>query len=127
LRYKKSASNLISRSKNSSNQIILPYASEISNKDIPIFRSTVKIPNAREDQSRIILTDKYTKKPVQLTLRQRQSQCLALLAKGYSIKEIAIKMLLSHRTVEHYVERVREILNCRNTKELIANFFLNRK
>jgi DNA-binding CsgD family transcriptional regulator len=125
LKYKKLASELISKAKIKGNQIILPYANDSSGVNFQSFLTDDKTAKTLKIKSRIILTDNHTKKPVQLTLRQ--SECLDLLAEGYTMKEIAKKMLLSPRTVEHYLERTREILNCRNTKELLAKLFIDKK
>lgn len=53
-------------------------------------------------------------------LTKRESECLFYLTKGFTIKEIAKKISLSHRTVEHYLARVKEKLCCHTRSQLIA-------
>jgi DNA-binding CsgD family transcriptional regulator len=53
----------------------------------------------------------------------QQLNCLKLLAAGYSVKGIANQINLSPRTVEHYLERLRLKLNCKNGKDLIAYYY----
>jgi DNA-binding CsgD family transcriptional regulator len=57
-----------------------------------------------------------------LSLQKRK--CLTLLVQGSSIKEIASILRLSRRTVEHYLEHLRVIYDCRNSRELVAKYFL---
>jgi DNA-binding CsgD family transcriptional regulator len=120
--YKKLGKELILKAKNKNNQIILPYSSNDSNNTLNTLLTNNK--NSAYKNDLIVITNQFTNKKVKLSLRQ--SQCLDFLARGYTAKEIAKEMILSSRTIEHYIERVREILNCRNNKELIANFILSK-
>jgi DNA-binding CsgD family transcriptional regulator len=52
-------------------------------------------------------------------LSDRQSQCLFFLIRGKTSKEIAKILHLSFRTVETYVEQVKDKLNCASKSELI--------
>jgi DNA-binding CsgD family transcriptional regulator len=56
-------------------------------------------------------------------LSNTQLNCLHLLAMGYSAKEIAEQLNLSRRTVESYLAHVRQVYGCRNSKELIAQYY----
>lgn len=69
---------------------------------------------------RLTLFHKNTNEPLILSIQQ--SRCLKLLLQGYSSKAIAIKMNISHRTVEHYIENIRKILGCKTSKELIVTY-----
>ena len=51
-------------------------------------------------------------------LSLRESQCLDILATGKTAKEIAAEIGLSHRTVEHYLENIRNKLGVGNKHEL---------
>lgn len=55
-----------------------------------------------------------------LLLSTRQKNCLYLLCKGNSAKEIAAILNLSNRTIENYLLRIRRILGCKNIAELVA-------
>lgn len=61
------------------------------------------------------LVDQYP----HLKLGKRQSQCLYHLIAGLSMKAIAKKMLISMRTVESHIERIKYLLNCTTKIELI--------
>lgn len=53
-----------------------------------------------------------------LSLSRREQQCLLLLKKGYTYHEIGIELQLSHRTVEHYIESVKNKLGLQTRREL---------
>ncbi|MDX1901288.1 MAG: helix-turn-helix transcriptional regulator [Gammaproteobacteria bacterium] len=53
-------------------------------------------------------------------LTARQLDCLLYLIKGHTIKQIANILMLSPKTVEHYLEACKEKLNCLTKSELIA-------
>jgi len=52
-------------------------------------------------------------------LTQRQIDCLICLTQGMTQKQIGIKLNLSPKTVEHYIEAIKEKMNCRTRSELI--------
>lgn len=52
-------------------------------------------------------------------LTTRELQCIDYLLQGLNNKNIAIKLHLSTRTVEAYIENIKEKLCCRNKIELI--------
>ena len=51
-------------------------------------------------------------------LSVQEKECLMLLLKGHSASEIGKTMLLSCRTVEHYIENVKNKLDCHSKYEL---------
>lgn len=53
-------------------------------------------------------------------LSKRQAQCLKLLAKGMSDKQIADALCVSTRTVEDHVANIKKMLSCQTSKQLIA-------
>lgn len=53
-------------------------------------------------------------------LSPREQGCMRLLLKGKSIKEIAAILKLSPRTVEHYLESVKNKFNCQFKNELFS-------
>jgi len=58
-------------------------------------------------------------------LSKRESECLSHLAKGYTAKEIARELSISFRTVEGYIDSIRNKFNCRNRLELIGQLVKN--
>ncbi len=50
----------------------------------------------------------------------REEQCLIQLTQGKSAKEVAKVLKISHRTVESYLESIKQKLGCRNKFELIG-------
>lgn len=52
-------------------------------------------------------------------LSSRETECAQLVLLGYSYKHIANKLNLSARTVEFYVQNMKEKLNCANKQQLI--------
>jgi DNA-binding CsgD family transcriptional regulator len=59
---------------------------------------------------------KVTKKPL---LSLRQKECLHFLLMGMSIKQIGLELSLSPRTVGHYLDAVKDKLDCSSRHELI--------
>lgn len=55
-----------------------------------------------------------------VNLSSRQIQCLALIGKGKTAKEIARMLNISHRTVEEYANQLKIKLKCINHNALIA-------
>lgn len=55
-------------------------------------------------------------------LSPQQTKCLSLLGQGMTARDIALNMQLSVRTVEHYIAAIKQKLNVKNTKELIAKY-----
>ncbi len=56
---------------------------------------------------------------IESTLTARQEECLRYLAHGMTLKEIANATALSARTVEHYLARVKQKLQCSSRSALI--------
>lgn len=66
----------------------------------------------------VILLNKTTNQLVKLSVQQ--SKCVNLLAAGYKNQHIAMTLGLSIRTVQHYIDRIRHLLDCTSSKELIT-------
>ena len=60
-----------------------------------------------------------------LKLTQQQSQCLYYLLQGKGIKEIALEVQLSSRTVEHYISDIRKKNGYDSIKQLLVNVYFN--
>ncbi len=54
------------------------------------------------------------------TLTLREMQTLAYLYYGFTAKETAKKLAISHRTIEVYVKNIKQKLQCRNRSQLLA-------
>ena len=61
------------------------------------------------------------------TLSAQQIKCLEYLSKGYSAKETAAALSLSYRTVEDYLDRVRQKLVLKNKYELRSGSYPGKK
>jgi DNA-binding CsgD family transcriptional regulator len=90
---------LIEERKNKSQDILMPHAQP-------------------ENAKQILIHNKRTHLPMYLS--PQRGQCLTLLVKGFSTKQIARHMSLSVRTVENYLTLLRKELGCRSCRELIS-------
>lgn len=86
--------------------------------DIQEYLKLINIPSDSSCDKNVILLNKTSNQFVKLSLQQ--SNCMNLLAAGYKNKEIAITLGLSIRTVQHYLDRIRHLLDCSSSKELIS-------
>jgi len=55
-----------------------------------------------------------------IRLSKREQECLSKVALGLTIREIAISLGLSPRTVEHYIENMRNKIGCSKKTEIIS-------
>ena len=55
-----------------------------------------------------------------ITLTQREAECVGYVLKGLKYKAIATKMGLSRRTVETYLANIRNKVNCHSKAKLIS-------
>ncbi|CEG57845.1 helix-turn-helix transcriptional regulator [Legionella fallonii] len=101
------AKELVLEAKSPENRIVLPNFSDIG-------------PSAERTQPRVRIFHETMHVPIYLS--PQQNRCLKLLMQGKSTKETAKVLQLSVRTVEHYFERIRELLGCRTNKEIIAMY-----
>lgn len=60
-----------------------------------------------------------TKPGPQLLLSKQQKYCLCYLVRGMTYKQIAAKLQLSSKTVEHYLNRVKVKMNCKSRADLV--------
>lgn len=60
----------------------------------------------------------------EICLTSRELQCLDLLSAGMSAKEIARKMLISPRTAESYIDKLKQKMNCRSTLHLMSKLLV---
>lgn len=70
------------------------------------------------DNKDLIIFHKTLHTPVHLT--DQQAACLKLLSQGKTSKEIARELNISYRTVEGYLAKIMESLDCSSSKEMIA-------
>ena len=109
--YKHSGKDIIDEAKKPTNRIVLPIIKE----KLSTTKSCLSVFNTKQMMQKII--HKETKIPI--FLAKQQSICLTLLMQGKTAKEIALAMNLSYRTVQHYLARIRQILGCASSRELI--------
>jgi DNA-binding CsgD family transcriptional regulator len=72
--------------------------------------------------SRINYQPPSSSNPHQVILSEREKVCLHYLSEGLTMKEIAQKLMLSPRTVETYLERIKKKLNCKTKADVIVAF-----
>lgn len=75
-------------------------------------------PLIAKDLLDVLLTTR-SKQPQRKSLTFRQREVLQLLAEGRTVKDIAVRLKISTRTVEFHKAQVMEQLNLRTTAELI--------
>lgn len=87
-----------------------------------LFELTPKVSNNK------IISDHFSdqKTGLILNLSPQQKQCLSLLLTGMSAKDIAQKMDLSSRTVEHYLAEIRRKNGYGSIKQLLSSVRSNR-
>ena len=52
-------------------------------------------------------------------LSMRETQCICLLAKGFTAKEMARHLVLSPRTIETYLNQIKFKLSCHNRTSIL--------
>lgn len=112
--------DLISNYNERGNELILEGKSPENRLVLPNFNSSPGLNKDVAPYLMLSVTHKTLKQLVYLTLQQ--GKCLKLLMQGKSAKSIALEMKLSYRTVEHYLEKLRQILGCKSNKELIVSY-----
>lgn len=108
--YNYTAKDAILEVKSPENRIILPNYNPI------------KISDTSNNSTHTSFNIIHKKLNMPVYLSSQQGKCLVYLMQGKSAKEIALAMNLSHRTVEHYLEKIRKILDCTSNKELIVSY-----
>jgi DNA-binding CsgD family transcriptional regulator len=73
------------------------------------------------------LEEKFSDKKIKYKFSRRQLECISLLVKGFTAKEIADQLHLSFRTVESYIELMKKKLNCKNKTELVIRLMSIKK
>ena len=68
-------------------------------------------------RSAIAVEDKPDESPV--TIADRETEVLRLVARGLTAKQIATRLVLSHRTVENHVQNTLRKLQLHNRAELV--------
>ncbi|PIC05948.1 hypothetical protein CS060_02745 [Anoxybacillus flavithermus] len=73
----------------------------------------------------LIIQTKYREHLLTLEIEQlseREKQIFFLLLKGYSNKEIAQELILSHHTIKNHINNVFQKLDVKRRSQLIAKF-----
>jgi DNA-binding CsgD family transcriptional regulator len=111
---------LIENESSIKNQILLSeYSRELFLKKLKGKNKMIINPNDDHSPQQIFI-HKDSNEPVELSLQQ--AKCLKLVFLGYTAKVIGEALALSPRTVESYLIRIRQLLNCDNMKELILYY-----
>lgn len=58
-------------------------------------------------------------------LTNRECECVFLLVRGKSAREIGVLLSLSKRTVESYIENIKNKMHCQNKSEVLVKAVLN--
>ncbi|WP_244946950.1 response regulator transcription factor [Legionella israelensis] len=58
-------------------------------------------------------------------LTNRECECVFLLLRGKSAKEIGVLLSLSKRTIESYIENIKNKMDCTNRAEILVKAVLN--
>ncbi len=90
-------------------------------RELSMPRAGSKTEAKRLQKNNALLIHKDTNQAV--ALYRQQLKCMVLLMEGHTAREIADKINLSCRTVNHYLENLRNKLGCRTSKELISAYY----
>jgi len=69
----------------------------------------------RKKQNGFLIQSRYP----DITLSKRQNECLFFLLRGKSNREIAKLLSISVRTVEHYIEAIKRMMDCTSKSQLV--------
>ena len=116
--FKIKASNLIAVLEKSHN--ILFYNDFINHIDY--FSKDVSCNDDNNSYPEIIFCDNG-----KTSLTKREWECLKHIAHGRTAKEIARILLISYRTVESYIDNVKQKVGCNSKSELSDIYWLNKK
>jgi DNA-binding CsgD family transcriptional regulator len=75
--------------------------------------------NARGNIIGIVCTYEFIKELNSINISPQQQKCLQLTANGHSAKQIAKILGLSQRTVEYYLQLIKNKLKCKTNIQLI--------
>lgn len=117
--YHKACYSIIEQSSEVRNQILLPFSDVQVPEDLQLLLSK----KLTSDSNMLDLfhgADHDAK--IDVYLSAQQIKCFQYLLQGMTSREIASYMNLSHRTVEHYIAKIKIKLHCKSTRELIARF-----
>lgn len=77
--------------------------------------------NLQLNTSHYVLNDHHNK----YELTNREIECVFLLVRGKSAREIGVLLSLSKRTVESYIENIKNKMDCQNKAEILVKAVLN--
>ncbi len=93
------------------------------NKDSSLLESVERVPSRLAVTKKQINSNDLLRAHKMLGLSKRESECAYYLTRGMTMKLIAKTMDLSPRTVEFYIENIKDKLSCNSRSELIAKMF----
>lgn len=98
---------------------VLDYLTEIDDSSIISILSHLEKLNIKITSDVIAIAKKYAVKDNMHLLSERQKECLYYLLRGATAKEIAKKLDLSFRTIEDYIELIKDKFQCSSKTSLI--------
>jgi DNA-binding CsgD family transcriptional regulator len=108
------------------NIAIMAHASEVTDKELgnTIIKLMKYDPVVNQDFGKKQVSHYFLKETYPaLKLSKRQTQCLFYILRGKSASKIAKMLGLSTRTVESYIENLKDKMLCNNKEELIESAF----
>ncbi len=117
--YERQCKSMIEYVKADKNHLILPY-SEGTFDDISEVLQSCLVREEPQSSNELLIPHAFDNQLIQLT--QQQANCFQLILQGYTAKEIAERMNLSYRTIQHYTAAVYERLGLENSRELISHY-----
>jgi DNA-binding CsgD family transcriptional regulator len=105
--------------KSDKDRLILPY-SEGKLGDISDVLQSCLVGEGKPPVDELFIPHALDNRLVKLTLQQ--ANCFQLLLQGLTAKDIAQRMNLSYRTIQHYTAYIYERLGLENSRELISHY-----
>lgn len=116
--YERQCSEMIEFVKADKNHLILPY----SEGTLEDFSEVLQSYLVRDELQPNALVIPHALDHQWVKLTPQQVNCFQLLLQGYTAKEIAFRMNLSYRTIQHYTATIYERLGLESSRELIVHY-----
>jgi DNA-binding CsgD family transcriptional regulator len=117
--YERQCGEAIEFVKSEKDHLVLPYSAGQLDDISDVLKSCL-VTEGSQASNELVIPHALDNQLVKLT--QQQASCFQLLLQGYSAKEIAQRMNLSYRTIQHYTANIYERLGLENSRELISHY-----